>query len=78
MQVTAHIKRIEAVEKDLKALSNTAATKDDLSRMRAEMKKVYDGLDIGMCVLQVWKPLLSCLRCVFRIPKSPAACMGHS
>ena len=46
-QVTAHIRRIETVEKDLKALSNIAATKDDLSRVRAEVKKIYDGLEIG-------------------------------
>jgi hypothetical protein len=46
-QVTAHIRRIEAVEKDLKALSSASASKDDLSKLRAEMKKVYDGLNIG-------------------------------
>ncbi|EJC98841.1 uncharacterized protein FOMMEDRAFT_128504 [Fomitiporia mediterranea MF3/22] len=55
-KVTAHIRRIEAVEKDLKALSNTTATKDDLSRVRAEMKKIYDGLDIEFLNLRqhVW------------------------
>lgn len=47
MQVTAHVRRIEQVEKDLKALTGTSATKDDQSRLRAEMKKIYDGLHIG-------------------------------
>ena len=46
-QVTAHVRRIEAVEKDLKTLSNSSASKDDLSRLRAEVKKMYDGLHIG-------------------------------
>ena len=47
-KVTAQVRRIEAVEKDLKALSQSSASKDDLSRIRAEMKKLYDGLHIGM------------------------------
>lgn len=46
-QVSAHVRRIEAVEKDLKALTNSSASKDDLSRLRAEVKKIYDGLHIG-------------------------------
>lgn len=41
------MRRIEAVEKDLKALAKTSASKEDLSRIRAEMKKIYDGLDVG-------------------------------
>ena len=49
-QVTAHVRRIEAVEKDLKTLSNSSASKDDLSRLRAETKKIYDGLHIGETV----------------------------
>ncbi|KAI5123461.1 hypothetical protein M0805_008831 [Coniferiporia weirii] len=55
-KVTAHVRRIEAVEKDLKALSNTSASKDDLSRLRAEVKKIYDGLDIEFLNLRshVW------------------------
>lgn len=35
------------MEKDLKALSGISASKDDLSRLRAEVKKLYDGLNIG-------------------------------
>ncbi|KLO07618.1 hypothetical protein SCHPADRAFT_922822 [Schizopora paradoxa] len=55
-KVTAHIRRIEAVEKDLRALSSSSASKDDLSRLRAEMKKIYDGLDIEFLNLRshVW------------------------
>lgn len=34
-----------------KALANTSSSKDDLSRLRAEMKKLYDGLDIGLFTL---------------------------
>ena len=45
------MRRIEAVEKDLKALAQSSASKDDLSRVRAELKKVYDGLHIGACTL---------------------------
>lgn len=41
------MRRIEAVEKDLKALADNSATKDDISRVRAEMKKLYDGLHVG-------------------------------
>ncbi len=47
LQVSAHVRRIEAVEKDLKALTHSSASKDDLSRLRAEVKKIYDGLHIG-------------------------------
>jgi hypothetical protein len=48
LQVSAHVRRIEAVEKDLKALAQSSASKDELSRVRAELKKIYDGLHIGM------------------------------
>jgi len=47
-QVSTHLKRIEAVEKDLKALSETTAAKDDFTKLRAEVKKLYDGLHIGL------------------------------
>ena len=47
-KVSAHVRRIEAVEKELKALSESSATKEDISRVRAEMKKLYDGLHVGM------------------------------
>ncbi|KAL4080471.1 hypothetical protein J3A83DRAFT_4184520 [Scleroderma citrinum] len=55
-KVSAHVRRIEAVEKDLKALAQNSASKDDLSRVRAELKKVYDGLHIEFLDLRshVW------------------------
>ena len=49
VKVSAHIRRIEEVEKDLKALRESSAGKDDISRVRAEMKKLYDGLHVGQC-----------------------------
>ena len=49
--MTAHVKRIETVEKDLKALANSSATHEELSRQRAEAKKLYDGLHIGASLL---------------------------
>lgn len=49
LQVSAHIRRIEAVEKDLKALRDSSATKEEISRVRGEMKKLYDGLHVGEC-----------------------------
>ncbi|KAG2038321.1 hypothetical protein BDR03DRAFT_933676 [Suillus americanus] len=55
-KVSAHVRHIEAVEKDLKALAQSSASKDDLSRVRAELKKVYDGLHIEFLDLRsyVW------------------------
>ncbi|KAF7796265.1 hypothetical protein EIP86_007439 [Pleurotus ostreatoroseus] len=46
-KVSAHIRRIEEVEKDLKALRDSSASKEDISRVRAEVKKLYDGLHVG-------------------------------
>ncbi|KAL0580997.1 hypothetical protein V5O48_000991 [Marasmius crinis-equi] len=55
-KVTAQVRRIEAVEKDLKALTSASATKDDISRVRAEVKKLYDGLHVEFLDLRthVW------------------------
>ena len=53
IQVSAHVRRIEAVEKELKALSESSATKEDISRVRGEMKKLYDGLHIGAWMLNI-------------------------
>lgn len=49
-QISAHIQRIDAVEKDLKALSQASASKEDISRVRAEAKKLLDGLHVGWCL----------------------------
>ncbi|KAH9847892.1 hypothetical protein C2E23DRAFT_740637 [Lenzites betulinus] len=55
-KVSAHVRRIEAVEKDLKALSETSASKEDVARVRAEVKKLYDGLHVEFLDLRahVW------------------------
>ncbi|KAI0755129.1 hypothetical protein C8Q80DRAFT_412278 [Daedaleopsis nitida] len=55
-KVSAHVRRIEAVEKELKALSESSATKEDISRVRSEMKKLYDGLHVEFLDLRahVW------------------------
>jgi len=55
-KISGHIRRIEAVEKDLKALAESAAAKENVSQLRAEMKKLYDGLHIEFLDLKahVW------------------------
>ncbi|KAG5638167.1 hypothetical protein H0H81_001463 [Sphagnurus paluster] len=55
-QISAHVRRIEAVEKDLKALSQASASKEDISRLRAESKKLLDGLHVEFLDLRshVW------------------------
>ena len=42
------------MEKDLKALSETTVAKDDFTRLRAEVKKLYDGLHIGSSPRFLW------------------------
>jgi len=46
-QVSTHLKRIEVMEKDLKALSELTVAKDDFTKLRAEVKKLYDGVHMG-------------------------------
>ncbi|KAK7681602.1 hypothetical protein QCA50_015335 [Cerrena zonata] len=55
-KVSAHIRRIEAVEKDLKALRDASASKEDISKVRTEMKKLYEGLHVEFLDLRahVW------------------------
>ncbi|KAL9711036.1 hypothetical protein Ac2012v2_005576 [Leucoagaricus gongylophorus] len=53
-KVSAHVRRIEAVEKDLKALGEASASKDDIARVRAEVKKLYDGLHIEFLDLRAY------------------------
>ena len=48
IQVSAHVRRIETVEKELKALTERTAEKNDVTKLRTEMKQLYDGLHIGM------------------------------
>ncbi|KAG5341631.1 hypothetical protein C0989_008610 [Termitomyces sp. Mn162] len=49
-KISAHVRRIDAVEQDLKALSQASASKEDISRVRAEAKKLLDGLHVGQCL----------------------------
>ncbi|KAG7088513.1 hypothetical protein E1B28_012497 [Marasmius oreades] len=55
-KVTTQVRRIEAVEKDLKALSESSASKEEISRVRAEVRKLYDGLHVEFLDLRthVW------------------------
>lgn len=39
-QVSSHVRRIEEVEKDLKALADNTSSKEDLQKVRSEMKKL--------------------------------------
>ncbi|RSH78475.1 uncharacterized protein EHS24_002200 [Apiotrichum porosum] len=55
-RITSHLDRLTAVEKDLNALRAAAAVKEDNAKVRAEMKKVYDGLNLELLDLRahVW------------------------
>ena len=75
VQVSAHVRRIEAVEKDLKALGDASASKEDISRVRAEVKKIYDGLHIGKWN---WNFMISNLNPQTRVFGSTDTCVGNS
>ncbi|KAJ9101875.1 hypothetical protein QFC21_003215 [Naganishia friedmannii] len=55
-KMSNHLQRIDAVEKELKRLSSTSAVKEDVTKLRAEMKQVYDGLHVEVLDLRahVW------------------------
>ncbi|KAF5389214.1 hypothetical protein D9757_003447 [Collybiopsis confluens] len=53
-QVTTQVRRIAAVERDLKALSDASASKDDTARVRGEMKKLLDGLHVEFLDLRTY------------------------
>lgn len=40
-QITSHLDRLQKVEKELAALKTASAQKDDVGKVRGEMKKVY-------------------------------------
>lgn len=67
------------MEKDLKALSESSSSKDDLQRLRAEVKKIYDGLHIGAyrnsCYYAL-RPLLKIL--MNRVPRPEVLRMGYT
>jgi hypothetical protein len=46
--MTNHLKRIEAVEKELRRLGSTSAVKEDVTKLRAEMKQVYVSSRISL------------------------------
>jgi len=70
------VRRIEAVEKDLKALGDSSATKEDISRVRAEVKKLYDGLHVGKWTCHWYLVPYSSLN--DRIFGFANTCLGHS
>ncbi|KAH8824938.1 hypothetical protein DL96DRAFT_1557673 [Flagelloscypha sp. PMI_526] len=55
-RVTDQVKRISVLEKDMKALEQASASKTEVSRIRAEIKKVIDGLHVELLDLrsQLW------------------------
>ena len=75
-KVAVHIRRIEEVEKNLKALRESSASKEDTSKVRAEMKKLYDGLHVGTLGLATHSD--TSLKLVSRILGSACTCVGHA
>ena len=55
-------------------MSNSSASKDDLSRLRAEVKKIYDGLHIGDYVSESRLVISEFL--FVRTPRPADVCMG--
>lgn len=54
--MSAHIGRIEKVEGELKALASSTSTKEEASKLRAELKKAHDTLHLEALDLKahVW------------------------
>jgi hypothetical protein len=46
-QITSHLERLQTVEKELAAIKSAAAPKDDVAKVRGEMKKVYVSKSLG-------------------------------
>ncbi|ADV23551.1 hypothetical protein I315_02672 [Cryptococcus gattii Ru294] len=55
-KITSHLDRLQTVEKELAALKASNALKEDVTKVRGEMKKVYDGLHLELLDLRahVW------------------------
>ncbi|BEI79933.1 hypothetical protein CcaverHIS002_0104620 [Cutaneotrichosporon cavernicola] len=55
-KITSHLDRLQTVEKDLAALKASVPQKEDVTKVRGEMKKVYDGLHLELLDLRahVW------------------------
>lgn len=59
LEVSEHVKRIEAVEKEVRLLSEKSATREEASKARSEAKKLFDSLHIGKCSLMLtWHRLI--------------------
>ncbi|OXG76816.1 hypothetical protein C348_04796 [Cryptococcus neoformans Gb118] len=54
--ITSHLDRLQTVEKELATLKANNALKEDVTKVRGEMKKVYDGLHLELLDLRahVW------------------------
>lgn len=67
-RITNHLDRLQTVEKDLVALRTAAAGKDDVGKVRAEVKKDYVSGDCGnglvwrcLTASAAWRqPVMSC------------------
>ncbi|WRT66707.1 uncharacterized protein IL334_003669 [Kwoniella shivajii] len=55
-KITSHLERLQSVEKEVAALKTAGANKNDVTKVRGEMKKVYDGLHMELLDLRahVW------------------------
>ncbi|WVQ81835.1 hypothetical protein IAT38_003962 [Cryptococcus sp. DSM 104549] len=55
-KITSHLDRLQTVEKELAALKANSSAKEDVTKVRGEMKKVYDGLHLELLDLRahVW------------------------
>lgn len=50
--MTSHLDRLQAVEKELGALKNGQAGKEDVQKVRGEMKKVYVSRALGLSLVR--------------------------
>jgi hypothetical protein len=53
--MTNHLQRIQAVEKEVSRLGGTTAVKEELTKLRSEMKKLYVGSAICSRKKVEWK-----------------------
>ena len=45
-KMTNHLQRIQAVEKEVVRLNGATAVKEEVTKLRSEMKKLYDGVHV--------------------------------
>ncbi|ORX35547.1 hypothetical protein BD324DRAFT_630603 [Kockovaella imperatae] len=55
-KITSHLDRLQQVEKEVASLKSSMAQRDDVVKVRGEMKKVYDGLHLELLDMRahVW------------------------